>query len=78
MSNPKQLQPPLEMAFVVSPFESATISNIDSEEARLVDGVHGVFTSADVPGKNNVICSLGHFPLFAEGEAAFIGHLIAV
>lgn len=79
MSNPKeQLQPPLEMAFVVSPFESATISNIDFDEAALVDGVHGVFTSADVPGKNNVICSLGHFPLFAEGDAAFIGHLVAV
>ena len=79
MPNSKeQLQPPLEMAFVVSPFESASISNIDFKEAALVNGVHGVFTSDDVHGKNNVICSLGHFPLFAEGEASFIGHLVAV
>ena len=79
MSKPKEkFQSPLEMAFVVSPFESARICSINSEEAAQLDGVHAVLTSADVIGKNNAICGLGDMPLFAEEEVAFIGNLVAV
>ncbi|MBT7981554.1 MAG: molybdopterin-dependent oxidoreductase [Akkermansiaceae bacterium] len=79
MSKPKEkLQSPLEMAFVVSPFESARICSIDFEEAAQMDGVHAVLTAADVIGKNNAMYGLGDMSLFAEGEATFIGHLVAV
>ncbi|MDC0048224.1 molybdopterin-dependent oxidoreductase [Verrucomicrobia bacterium] len=71
-------QSPLEMAFVVSPFESARICSIDFEEAAQLSGVHAVLTSVDVLGENNAICGLGDIPLFAKDEAAFIGHLVAV
>ena len=74
----KNPQSPLEMAFVVSPFECADICSIDSEDAAQLDGVHAVLTSADVPGKNNAICGLGDVPLFAEGQSSFMGHLVAV
>jgi len=79
MSKSKEkLQLPLEMAFVVSPFESARICSIDFEEAAQMDGVHAVLTAADVIGKNNAMYGLGDMPLFAEGEVTFIGHLVAV
>ncbi|MDP6859453.1 MAG: molybdopterin-dependent oxidoreductase [Verrucomicrobiales bacterium] len=74
----EKLQSPLEMAFVVSPFESARICSIDFEEAAQMDGVHAVLTAADVIGKNNAMYGLGDMPLFAEDEATFIGHLVAV
>ena len=79
MSKPKEkLQSPLEMAFVVSPFESARICSIDFEEAAQMDGVHAVLTAADVIGKNNAMYGLGDMSLFAEGEVTFMGHLVAV
>ena len=68
----------LEMAFVISPFESARISSIDIEEATQLKEVHSVLTWADVNGKNNAIGDLGDIPLFAQDEVAFIGHLVAV
>ncbi len=74
----EKLQSPLEMAFVVSPFESARICSIDFEEAAQMDGVHAVLTAADVIGKNNAMYGLGDMPLFAEDEATFTGHLVAV
>ena len=74
----KRTQSPLEMAFVVSPFESARICSIDSEQASRTDGVRAVLTSADVPGKNNAICGTGDLPLFAEDESSFVGQLVAV
>ena len=74
----KRTESPLEMAFVVSPFESARICSIDLEEASRADGVRAVLTSADVPGKNNSICGAGDLPLFAEEQSSFVGQLVAV
>lgn len=68
----------LDLWPVTSPHARARIVSIDVSEALREPGVSAVLTSKDVPGMNDVGAVRHDEPLFAEREASFHGHLVAV
>jgi CO/xanthine dehydrogenase Mo-binding subunit len=57
-----------------SPVPRARISRIDTAAAASLPGVALVITAEDVPGENDMD---GRFPVFARGEAKYIGDALA-
>ena len=83
------LTPPgtLHLAMVRSPFAHATITSIDTTEAKAATNVVGVFTSEDL-GESQGVCinawpitpdqvTPPHLPI-ANGRVAFAGEIVAV
>jgi selenium-dependent xanthine dehydrogenase len=66
-------------ALKFSDHPKAKIISINTGEAEKLDGVHKVFTSADIPGKTNVGLIIDDWPLMiGEGETThYIGDVIA-
>jgi aerobic carbon-monoxide dehydrogenase large subunit len=75
-----------QVAFVRSPFARARIREIDTAAARALPGVHAVLTAADLNGhQHDPWYSLNGKgnpdaprPPLAEGEARFVGDLVAL
>lgn len=75
----------LHVAFVRSSMSHARIASVDTAEAALADGVHAVWTSADVrkycPGLEGVLgvegCVATHMPLLAHDYVRYVGEPIA-
>jgi len=68
----------LTMWPVGSPHAHAKILRVDTSAAERMPGVVCVLTSRDVPGINDIGCSRPDESLFAEDEAMFCGHMVAV
>ncbi len=68
----------LVVGFVWSPVAHGRIRSIDSERARALSGVVGVFTHADLPGHNLLGPIIQDEPLLAENEATYIGQPVVV
>jgi len=76
----------LHAAFVRSPFPRAAIRGIDSSAALALDGVHAVFTAADLnpDAREQWFTMLGPklpttpLPPMAEGEVRFVGDHVAL
>ncbi len=56
----------------------AEIISIDTTEARKIDGVVGIFTAKDIPGKNIVPLVLPDYPFLADKVVKFHGQAIAL
>jgi xanthine dehydrogenase molybdopterin binding subunit len=63
---------------VTSPHARARVVSIDPSAALREPGVHAVLTAKDVPGMNDVGAVRHDEPLFAENEASFAGHIVAI
>jgi len=76
----------LHACFVRSPFPRARIDGVHATEALALDGVHAVFTAADInPEVHELWYSImgkdipdTPRPLLAEGEARFVGDPVAI
>jgi xanthine dehydrogenase molybdopterin binding subunit/xanthine dehydrogenase small subunit len=63
---------------VTSPHARARVVTIDTKDARAEPGVVCVLTAKDVPGMNDVGAVRHDEPLFAETEAQYHGHIVAL
>ncbi|MFO0613909.1 MAG: xanthine dehydrogenase molybdopterin binding subunit [Polyangiaceae bacterium] len=63
---------------VTSPHARAKVKSVDYAEARAMRGVVDVLTARDVPGENDVGAIRKDEPLFADDEARFVGHIVAI
>lgn len=76
----------LHAAFLRSPFAHARITGINTDAARAVPGVAGVFTAEDVNQACGVVPCASDIPnlknpqhrALADGRAYFVGHAVAV
>jgi len=68
----------LHAAVCVSPVAHGRVRRVGLEAARAMPGVRGVFTAADVPGRNQIGIVIEDEPLLAEGEVHYIGQPIAL
>jgi xanthine dehydrogenase molybdopterin binding subunit/xanthine dehydrogenase small subunit len=68
----------LDLWPVTSPHARARVVSIDASAAMREPGVHAVLTAKDVPGMNDVGAVRHDETLFAEAEAAFAGHVVAI
>lgn len=67
----------LYMTPVLSSKAHARIVSIDSTAAMALDGVHGVFSVADVPGSNRHGAIIHDDEVFADGKVTCCGQVIA-
>lgn len=63
---------------VTSPHARATITAIDTTQAKALRGVHAVFTAADVPGENQIGAVFHDEPLLAAGEVHCVGQAVVL
>ncbi len=63
---------------VMSPHARARVVAIAAEEAKTMPGVVAILTARDVPGMNDVGAVRHDEPLFADGEASYHGHIVAI
>ena len=63
---------------VRAPLVHATISRVDTEAARAVPGVVGVFTAADLPGRNGFGLISPDQPVLCDRVVRCAGELVAV
>jgi len=63
---------------VTSPHARARVVSVDTADALRHPGVSTVLTAKDVPGMNDVGAVRHDEPLFADAEAAYQGHMIAL
>jgi CO/xanthine dehydrogenase Mo-binding subunit len=56
----------------------ARIKSINLAPAKAIDGVFGVYTYKDIPGKNTVPLVFNDYPLLAEDKVVFYGQPIAL
>jgi xanthine dehydrogenase molybdopterin binding subunit/xanthine dehydrogenase small subunit len=63
---------------VTSPHARARVASVDTSEAQREPGVACVLTAKDVPGMNDVGAIRHDEPLFADAEASYHGHLVAL
>ncbi|MDZ7675473.1 MAG: xanthine dehydrogenase family protein molybdopterin-binding subunit [Acidimicrobiales bacterium] len=75
----------LHACFVRSPFARARIDGIDTDEALALDGVHAVYTAADLNPDLGELWWTGSgpepttpMPPLADGEARFVGDPVAL
>jgi len=61
-----------------SPRPHIKIISIDTEEAKKIEGVAGVFTYKDIPGVNKVPLVFDDYPFLAEDVCKFYGQPIAL
>ena len=77
----KKMVGELAVAFVRSPFASATIEGIDTSAAEGLDGVRAVYTATDVAhlGPNPAQVPVGALrPLLADGDVKHVGQAVAM
>jgi len=67
----------LHVQVLRSPHAHARIVSIDTEAAGSIDGVHGVITSADVPGEDGFGVFVNDQPVMARGKVRYIGEAVA-
>ncbi|ESQ91236.1 aldehyde oxidase [Asticcacaulis sp. AC460] len=70
VAEPKNL---LHLAFGQSPHAHARIVSMNLDAVRAAPGVVAVFTSADIPGANNVAPVFGDDQLLASEKVVFVG-----
>jgi len=76
----------LHVAFLRSPYAHAKINSINTDAAKALPGVIGVFTGAEVNDKCGVVPCASQMPdlknpnhkVLAGGRAYFVGHAVAV
>ncbi|MBY5162276.1 xanthine dehydrogenase molybdopterin binding subunit [Nitriliruptoria bacterium AS10] len=68
----------LHLAPVLADIARGTIQAIDTTTARAVEGVVGVWTAADVPGRNDTAPVFDADPLMADERVSFFGQVVAV
>jgi len=75
-------QPPLPgelwVEFLGSPLAHARITRLDVSPARAMDGIVGVFTHADIPGRKRFGPIVPDESLLAEDECHYVGEPIAL
>ncbi|MFB6264277.1 MAG: molybdopterin cofactor-binding domain-containing protein, partial [Bradymonadaceae bacterium] len=67
----------LHAAVFPSPVANGTIESLDAEAALERDGVHGVFTSDDIPGENDIGPIVSGEGMLADGDVSYIGEPVA-
>jgi len=60
-----------------SPHAHARIVSIDTAAAEATEGVHGVITSADVPGEDGFGVFVNDQPVMARGKVRYVGEAVA-
>src|SRR5690349_2460997 len=60
-----------------SPHAHARIVSIDTAAAEAIEGVHGVITSADVPGEDGFGVFVNDQPVMARGKVRYVGEAVA-
>ncbi len=68
----------VEVAVVRSPHARARILEIDTSRASQINGVLGVFTARDIPGKNLVPLVFQDMPALAMDEVRYHGEAVAL
>ena len=68
----------LYVGFVGSPTAAGTLTSIELDEARRMDGVAGLYTAADVSGRNRFGPLLHDEPFLAERELLYVGQPVVV
>ena len=63
----------LEVVLVTSPHAHARIVSVDVSAALAAPGVHGIVTSADIPGHNDIGPVFPNEPVLAEGIVDYVG-----
>ena len=61
-----------------SPVTHGTITHLDVSEAKSLPGVEGVFTSVDIPGKNDIGGIISDETLFAGEEVHYLNQPVAL
>lgn len=72
------MQGELHVGFLGSPIASGLIESVDLSQARKIEGVVGLYTAKDIPGKNLWGTIFKDQPLLVETEASFVGHPVVV
>jgi CO/xanthine dehydrogenase Mo-binding subunit/aerobic-type carbon monoxide dehydrogenase small subunit (CoxS/CutS family) len=67
----------LHVQVLRSPHAHARIVKIDTSAAEAMDGVEGVITSADVPGKDGFGVFVNDQPIMARGKVRYVGEAVA-
>jgi len=68
----------LHAAIYSSPIAHGNITKLDLTAAKQAEGVHAVFTAADIPGENQIGIMVPDEPLLATGKVLYIGQPIAI
>ena len=68
----------LHMKVLRSDRPHARIREINNERARGMEGVVGIFTHKDIPGKNRIGIINKDHPVLAEEKVRFVGDAIAL
>ncbi len=61
-----------------SPIAHGKIIRLNTENAKKISRVAGIFSAADIPGENRIGKIISDEPLFAEKEVHYIGQPIAI
>jgi len=67
----------LHVQVLRSPHAHARIVSIDTTAAEAMEGVHGVITSADVPGEDGFGVFVNDQPVMARGKVRYVGEAVA-
>jgi len=67
----------LHVQILRSPHAYARIVSIDAAAAEAMEGVHGVITSADVPGEDGFGVFVNDQPVMARGKVRYVGEAVA-
>ncbi|MFG1321102.1 molybdopterin-dependent oxidoreductase [Xanthobacter autotrophicus] len=67
----------LHVKVLRSPHAHAVIRSLDTSEAEAMDGVAGIVTAADVPGKDGFGVFVRDQPVMARGKVRYVGEAIA-
>jgi CO/xanthine dehydrogenase Mo-binding subunit len=73
-----RLQKALVLKVLRSVRHHARITGIDTEKAKAVPGVKGIFTAADIPGVNQYGVIIKDQPLLADEKVRFVGEAISL
>jgi CO/xanthine dehydrogenase Mo-binding subunit/aerobic-type carbon monoxide dehydrogenase small subunit (CoxS/CutS family) len=67
----------LHLQVLRSPYPHARIASIDTSEAERMEGVEGVITCADVPGKDGFGVFVHDQPIMAREKVRYVGEAVA-
>ena len=67
----------LHVQVLRSPHAHARIVSIDTAAAAAIEGVHGVISSADVPGEDGFGVFVNDQPVMARGKVRYVGEAVA-
>ena len=68
----------LHIAPVLAPIACGTLDAVDASAALACHGVVGVYTAADIPGRNDVAPVFDGDPLLADGTIRYHGQVVAI